>query len=93
MRSYHIQGHAVRCAALVWVLCIAAASYASSPARVFLSNGDQISGDVLNQTDDVIILRTEAAGTLEIQRRAVKQECHIPTFDLSMLELLTEGRE
>jgi len=73
MRSYHIQGHAVRCAALVWVLCIAAASYASSPARVFLSNGDQISGDVLNQTDDVIILRTEAAGTLEIQRRAVKQ--------------------
>ena len=72
MRSY-IPRCAVRCAAFGWLFCVAAALHASSPARVFLLNGDQISGDVLSQTADVIILRTEAAGTLEIQRRAVKQ--------------------
>lgn len=54
--------------AAVFVMCSAACLYAD---EIHLKNGDKITGKIISQLDDMIIIDTEAMGSIDIKREFI----------------------
>lgn len=69
-----ILGLKASCRAALAAALVALACSGAAADEIFLQNGDRITGEVVEATDETVTLRTEGLGTVTIDRSFIREE-------------------